>query len=86
MIAKARSDNTNLFRNFADKIRAIPLQDEVHGHGMENSQQCEGFMGNVEQKGSNMENSVRIADFKEYSFLFRSYIENSFLFTCSMEN
>ena len=38
LIAKARSDNTDLFRNFADKIAAIPLQDEVHGHGnIENS-------------------------------------------------
>ena len=36
LIAKARSDNTDLFRNFADRIRAIPLQDEVHGHGMDN--------------------------------------------------
>ena len=33
LISKARSDNTDLFRNFADKIKAIPLQDEVHGHG-----------------------------------------------------
>jgi hypothetical protein len=26
------SDNADLFRNFADKIHAIPLQDEVRGH------------------------------------------------------
>jgi hypothetical protein len=32
LIAKALSDNTDLFRNFADKIQAIPLQDEVYGH------------------------------------------------------
>ena len=38
LISKARSDNTDLFRNFADKISAVPLQDEVHGHGnIENS-------------------------------------------------
>jgi hypothetical protein len=34
LIAKAQSDNTDLFRNFADtvcdKIQAIPLQDEVY--------------------------------------------------------
>ncbi len=33
LIAKARSDNTDLFCNFADKIKAISLQDEVHSHG-----------------------------------------------------
>ncbi len=33
LISKARSDNTDLFRNFADNVHAIPLQDEVHGHG-----------------------------------------------------
>ena len=33
LIAKLRSDKTDLFRNFAVKIAAIPLQDEVHGHG-----------------------------------------------------
>jgi hypothetical protein len=33
LIAKALSDNTDLFRNFADKIHAIQFQDEVRGHG-----------------------------------------------------
>jgi hypothetical protein len=33
LIAKALSDNTNLFQNFANKIHAIPLQDGVHLHG-----------------------------------------------------
>ncbi len=31
-IAKARS-GTDLSRNFADKIKVIPLLDKVHGHG-----------------------------------------------------
>ena len=38
LIARMRSDNTDPYRNFDDKIKAIPLQDEVHGHSMDNSE------------------------------------------------
>ena len=45
--AKARSDNTDLFRNFADNAeitgKAVSLQDEVNGHSMDNSLQLEGY-------------------------------------------
>ncbi len=37
LIHKGRSDNTDLFRDFADETGAIPLTDEVHGHGMKNN-------------------------------------------------
>ncbi len=33
LIHKAKSDNTNLFRNFAVSIGAIPLTCDVHGSG-----------------------------------------------------
>ena len=35
LIHKAKSDNTDLFRNFADSIGAIPLTCDVHGSGDE---------------------------------------------------
>ena len=35
LIHKAKSDNTDLFRNFADSIGAIPLTCDVHGSGVE---------------------------------------------------
>ena len=66
LISSARSDNTDLFPNFADKIKAIPLQDEVHGHGIENS-----FL-----LGGNMENSFLLGGHMEISFLFGGYMEN----------
>ena len=34
LIHKAKSDNTDLFRNFAASIGAIPLQCDVHGSGV----------------------------------------------------
>jgi hypothetical protein len=33
LIHSAKSDNTDLFRNFAKSIGAVALQDECHGHG-----------------------------------------------------
>ena len=33
LIQQAKSDNTDLFRNFAKSIGAVALQDECHGHG-----------------------------------------------------
>jgi hypothetical protein len=33
LIHSAKSDNTDLFRNFARSIGAVALQDECHGHG-----------------------------------------------------
>jgi divalent metal cation (Fe/Co/Zn/Cd) transporter len=33
LIHKAKSDNTDLFRNFATTIGAIPLTCDVHGAG-----------------------------------------------------
>ena len=33
LIHSAKSDNTDLFRNFAKSIGAVALQDESHGHG-----------------------------------------------------
>jgi len=33
LIHQAKSDNTDLFRNFAKSIGAVALQDECHGHG-----------------------------------------------------
>jgi hypothetical protein len=34
LIHKAKSDNTDLFRNFAASIGAIPLTCDVHGAGV----------------------------------------------------
>ncbi len=34
LIHKAKSDNTDLFRNFADSMGAIPLTCDVHGSGV----------------------------------------------------
>jgi hypothetical protein len=34
IIHKAKSDNTDLFRNFAQSIDAIPLTCDVHGSGI----------------------------------------------------
>ncbi len=36
LIYKAKSDNTDLFRNFAETIGAIPLTCDVHGSGKPN--------------------------------------------------
>jgi hypothetical protein len=36
LIHSAKSDNTDLFRNFAKSIVAVALQDECHGHGESN--------------------------------------------------
>ncbi len=45
LIASTRSDNTYLFCNFADKIKATPLQDDVHGHGMDDYFAVRGLHG-----------------------------------------
>ncbi len=60
LIFKARSDNTDLYRNFADKILAFPLQDEVHGHGMDNRLLLECYLDKRSQFRKYMDISVQV--------------------------